>query len=176
MRHWTRGPLLYRGASATIFEGIDNDSNDNQKIASKCVLLSDAKALRSLTNERKILEKLSDCPNVIQFLGTSISNFVQEFGDKPGMNLFLDYLPKGNLQQLLDSCEGKKLSEPVTKRFTLDIVQALAFMHRTGVVHGNISATNVLVGDRCVKVCDFGRSYDFKNPFSNQIPRFMDDY
>lgn len=165
--HWKRGPPLYHGRYGAIFQGTDKDAlGCNQKIAVKSIPLKNIDALRSITNERKMLEKLSKCPQVVQFLGTSISERVKGFVDKRVMNLFLEYMPKGDLHRRLhSSCEGGpilKLPEGVCKTYTRDLLQALSFMHALGIVHGNINGSNVLVGDKMVKLCDFGLSWNVK--------------
>ncbi|KAK4400226.1 Salt tolerance receptor-like cytoplasmic kinase [Sesamum angolense] len=70
--------------------------------------------------------------------------------------LLLEYVPNGNLQEKL---QGSNTFLPWKTRMAVafQLAQAIAYLHRNCIVHGDIKASNILLDDdlNC-KLCDFG--------------------
>ncbi|TMW84334.1 hypothetical protein EJD97_025404 [Solanum chilense] len=78
-------------------------------------------------------------PNILQFLGSIVH------GDE--MILITEYLPKGNLQDIL----RKRLDPPTALRYALDIARGMNYLHRhkpLPIVHNNLHLKNLLL-DEC---------------------------
>ena len=56
----------------------------------------------------------------------------------------------------------------ITRKFGLEIIEALSYMHKMGIVHGDVKLENCLLDcygeDAKIMVCDFGMSTQFKPP------------
>lgn len=50
------------------------------------------------------------------------------------------------------------LAEPIIRRYTLDIVSGLAFLHSKRIIHRDVKPTNLLISNGVIKVADFGCS------------------
>ncbi|XP_075105943.1 serine/threonine-protein kinase 12-like isoform X2 [Nicotiana tabacum] len=77
-------------------------------------------------------------PNILQFLGSIVH------GDE--MILITEYLPKGNLQDIL----RKRLDHPTALRYALDIARGMNYLHRhkpLPIVHNNLHPKNLLLDE-----------------------------
>ncbi|KAJ9049797.1 hypothetical protein DSO57_1020868 [Entomophthora muscae] len=99
--------------------------------------LGDEKLLSDMRKQVAILKQLAVCPYIIQFLGVCIK------GNKIG--LITDYAEKGNLKDLLESTH--RLDKDLKYRFTVDVVEGVAFLHEMGVLHKNIKTSSILITD-----------------------------
>ncbi|KAJ4953939.1 hypothetical protein NE237_030771 [Protea cynaroides] len=106
----------------------------------------------ALENEASILESL-DSPYIIRFLG---QDFSKEAKGERKLNLFLENMAGGSLSDLIDKFGGA-LDETVIRSYTKEILHGLAYLHRCGIVHGDIKCKNVLLGSSGnIKLADFG--------------------
>jgi len=152
------GRPLGRGAYGVVrratLHGVD--------VAVKQTPAADESGVRALSRELAALLRLSH-PHVVQLLGTADKAFEGELW------LVLEFAEHGSLQSLLAPERGAArlaafgdaaaLPGPtlVFHRVAVELTSALAFLHRKGVVHGDIKGENLLVfpGGR-VKLADFG--------------------
>ena len=62
-----------------------------------------------------------------------------------------------DLGRLLDGQDGGRLEEPVVRRMAGQLLKALSYAHRRGIIHRDIKPSNILLtGEGTVKVADFG--------------------
>lgn len=86
-------------------------------------------------------------PNIVQYL----DDFVDEEGD---MYIVMEYAAQGSL---LSQIRRVPLSEEHAATYLFQIISGLAYLHRRNVIHRDIKAANVLLGDKGVaKLTDFG--------------------
>lgn len=78
------------------------------------------------------------------------------FADRNGpvMRLSMEYLPGGALTDFINRLQG--IGPPLIVRMALQIISGLSACHRAGIVHGNLSLDNVMLGaEQRLKITDF---------------------
>ncbi|KAJ8245694.1 hypothetical protein GJAV_G00273490 [Gymnothorax javanicus] len=79
------------------------------------------------------------------------------FENKDKIVIVMEYASKGELYDYIS--ERHRLSERETRRFFRQIVSAVHYCHKNGVVHRDLKLENVLLDDNCnIKIADFGLS------------------
>ncbi|CAL5200559.1 unnamed protein product [Lathyrus oleraceus] len=144
---WTRGNIIGQGSSATVYLAISPRSSDVSAVKSAETSVSNSKQLQ---REQRILSSLSS-PYIVSYKGC---NFTKE-NYKNWFNLFMEYMPFGNLSEETRR-NGGRLNEPTMAHYTRQIVEGLEYLHSKGVVHCDIKGSNILVGEKGVKIGDFG--------------------
>ncbi|KAF8257566.1 kinase-like domain-containing protein [Lactarius quietus] len=97
--------------------------------------------------------KSLDHPNVLKLFGASSAS-----GDPPWF-LVSKFYPRGNLVKYLKGLSDTDAARIDALRMMHEISEGMAYLHKQGVLHGDLKAANILVGDdtRCV-ISDFGQS------------------
>jgi len=102
----------------------------------------------ALKREISFLRELQH-PNIVQYLGASSS--------ADHLNIFLEYVPGGSVQTMLNSYGA--LKEPLIRSFVRQIVTGLAYLHGRDIIHRDIKGANILVDNKGgIKISDFGIS------------------
>lgn len=111
------------------------------------------KDMRHIRREMKIMSSLHH-PNIIQI------HEVFENHDK--IVIVMEYAPEG---ELYDHLADKKItSEEESRVFFKQIVSAVQYCHKLGVVHRDLKLENILLGeDFQIKIADFGLANIFKS-------------
>ncbi|KAG0601998.1 hypothetical protein M758_11G153500, partial [Ceratodon purpureus] len=151
---WIRGKLLGAGAFGSVNLAIDRE--DGGVFAVKTVVVSDASevAVRAIENEIEILMKL-DSKYVVKCFG---GDWTSE-GGQVMRNAFLEYMPEGCLVDFVSQfASSGGLDEQLLRNYTRSIVEGVEYLHSQGIVHCDIKGRNILVGNGCVKLTDFGSS------------------
>ncbi|AES67203.1 putative mitogen-activated protein kinase kinase kinase STE-STE11 family [Medicago truncatula] len=144
---WTRGNIIGHGSSATVYLATSRRSTDVSAVKSAETSLPNSNQLQS---EQRILSSLSS-PYIVTYKGC---NFSKE-NNKHLFNLFMEYMPFGNLSQV--TCRnGGRLNEAMIAYYTRQIVEGLEYLHSKDVVHCDIKGSNILVCEKGVKIGDFG--------------------
>ncbi|NLO40791.1 MAG: serine/threonine protein kinase [Ruminiclostridium sp.] len=99
-------------------------------------------------DEAKMMAKFSDVKSIV-----SVKNFFKENGTA---YFVMDFIEGTNLAQYVQSKGGKiPLDEALS--FMTDVIDALAVVHRNGMLHRDISPDNIyLTKDGTIKLLDFG--------------------
>ena len=73
-----------------------------------------------------------------------------------GMTAFIvmEYVPGGSLRPVLESRGVLTPDEALS--VCLDVADGLAHAHEQGIIHRDVKPDNILLGDRCAKLTDFG--------------------
>lgn len=108
--------------------------------------------LRCLENEAEILENLMS-PYIVHCIGRE---YLSGKGAGNEFNLFLEYVPGGNLSDVMEKLGGK-FDEKVIRLYTREILMGLKYIHESGIVHCDLKCKNVLLDTSGrVKLADFG--------------------
>ncbi|KAG2143972.1 kinase-like domain-containing protein [Suillus cothurnatus] len=122
----------------------------------RAVSATDAKILKTIgkrvCREAYILMQL-DHEHIIPLEGVTVA---EEFGPLPA--LVSPWMEEGSLDAYLNR-EFSGLSDPQKQQLIWQVTAGISYLHGKGVVHGNLTATNILVDSSgCLRLADFGLS------------------
>ncbi|XP_051136043.1 mitogen-activated protein kinase kinase kinase 18-like [Andrographis paniculata] len=144
---WTRGPPIGRGSSATVSLATTGGGG------TFAVKSTDVYSAAPLQREESLLSQLC-CPYIVKCFGSDIS---RENG-KHVFNVFLEYVSGGTLFDLIKK-RGGRLEESAIRFYLRRLLCGLDYLHRKGIVHGDVKPQNILVaGDGGLRIADFGCS------------------
>lgn len=165
---WVKGDLIGKGTYGRVYLALN--ATTGEMIAVKQVELPHTAADRESARQRSVIGALKseietlkdlDHVNIVTCLG---------FEETPqNMSIFLEYVPGGSI----GSCLRKhgKFEEDTVSSFLNQILQALAYLHKQGILHRDLKADNILVDYHgTCKISDFGtvrRSADIYNNVEN---------
>ncbi|KAF8140336.1 kinase-like domain-containing protein [Boletus edulis] len=153
---WVRGELIGKGTYGRVYLALN--ATTGEMIAVKQVEIprtasdkSDSRQasfVQALKLESETLKDL-DHPHIVAYLG---------FEETPNfLSIFLEYVPGGSIGSCLR--DHGKFDEEVTKSFTAQILDGLAYLHSKNIIHRDLKADNILVEKTGIcKISDFGIS------------------
>jgi cyclin-dependent kinase 7 len=84
------------------------------------------------------------------------------------LNLVLEYLPLGDLEQLIRDGDGVRYGAADIKAWMGMLGRAVWFCHENFVLHRDIKPNNLLIAaDGEIKLADFGLARSFSDPYAN---------
>ncbi|CAH1789656.1 unnamed protein product [Owenia fusiformis] len=149
--NWKRGKILGSGAFGQVFVCYDGDTG--RELAVKQVPLGTptsetSKEIKALECEIQLLKNIHH-DRIVQYYGC------QE--DEKHLCIFMDYMAGGSVKDELRTYGACK--ENVTRKYTRQVLEGLAYLHDRLIVHRDIKGANILrdaAGN--VKIGDFGAS------------------
>eukprot|EP00158_Paraphelidium_tribonemae_P007178 Partr_v1_DN28139_c3_g1_i2_m55249 putative mitogen-activated protein kinase kinase kinase len=154
LKNWIKGDIIGRGSFASVYYGINPATGDIMAVKqvdipnSPSALENRTKFIQSLTHEIDLL-KTMEHENIVMYHGS--------FCDGNYLNVFLEYVDGGSVDQLLRNV--KRLSIEETVELTRQTLCGLSYLHSKNIVHRDIKSGNILItSDRKVKISDFGVS------------------
>jgi serine/threonine protein kinase len=148
---WVRGPEIGRGAMGKVLLGLQQKSGYLMAVKQVQAAGMDnaAEEIKALETEIVMFSRLRH-PRVVQYFGT------ERLSDG-NIRIFLEYLPGGSLQQMLQRFGA--LEEALVQRIMLQVLEGIQYLHSENICHRDIKAANILCQDlRSVKLADFGAS------------------
>ncbi|KAL2019533.1 hypothetical protein VTK56DRAFT_9567 [Thermocarpiscus australiensis] len=154
---WMKGALIGQGSFGSVYLALH--AVTGELLAVKQVETpspgansqSDARKksmIEALKREISLLRDLKH-PNIVQYLGCGSS---AEY-----LNIFLEYVPGGSVQTMLNSYGA--LPEPLVRTFVRQILNGLSYLHNRDIIHRDIKGANILVDNKgTIKISDFGIS------------------
>ncbi|ORC88414.1 serine/threonine protein kinase [Trypanosoma theileri] len=142
---WIRSlKKISEGAFSAVFLGM---SEDGVQVAIKCIPRRRRDIMQeSLEAEMNVASKLRH-PNIVQYVSCSV---VQSH-----LAIIMEYVPGGSLHTVIKNFG--RVTPLVARRFTVDILNGLNYLHGLGIVHCDVKPHNVLLGmDGVCKLSDFG--------------------
>lgn len=110
--------------------------------------------------ELKFLQELQH-PNIISLLSVFSSR-------DQNLNLVLEYLPLGDLEELIRDTDSVRYGAPDIKSWMGMLTRAIWFCHENFVLHRDIKPNNLLIAaDGEIKLADFGLARSFADPHVN---------
>lgn len=97
-----------------------------------------------------------------QLSGPGTNNITKYYGcylDGPRVWIVMDYASGGSVRTLMRATKGNIIEERYSVIIMRELLGALAYLHKSGVIHRDIKGANVLVTEQGrVLLCDFGVS------------------
>ena len=126
---WQQGNFIGGGTFGTVYAGINLDSG--WLMAVKEIRLQDPMMIPTIAgqirDEMAVLEVL-DHPNIVSYYGIEVHR------DK--VYIFMEYCSGGSLANLLE--HGRIEDETVIQVYALQMLEGLAYLHASGIVHRDI--------------------------------------
>jgi TP53 regulating kinase and related kinases len=141
-----RGRLLYRGAEADVllgrWQGIEAVFKTRKPLTYRLRALDDTIRRQRTIREAEMIHLAKDAGVSAPFMFAV---------DVPGATLVMEYIRGERLKDLLPSC-GEKGAKDVFRSFGA----SAARLHRSGVMHGDLTTANVVVRSEGLVFIDFG--------------------
>lgn len=124
--------------------------------------------MKKFSNESKILENLKN-ENIISLIGISRTH---EF------YIILEYMRNGNMETFLKSPSGILINFDQIINFAQQISNGMKYLEDSKIIHGDLAARNILVGERDlknrnffkIKITDFELSYELGDKDQILVP------
>ncbi|XP_059433974.1 mitogen-activated protein kinase kinase kinase 20-like [Corylus avellana] len=152
---WCRGPKIGQGAFGSVYIA----ELKKPRAFGSVVAVKSADPLNgnSLMWEKRVLDALQGCPNVIQTFGAETT---KTRNGTVLYNVLLEFASGGSLADLILKSGCRGLSESDVRKHTKAILVGLKHIHARGFVHCDLKPDNVLFVPTAdgfeVKIADFG--------------------
>ncbi|XP_022323377.1 mitogen-activated protein kinase kinase kinase 2-like [Crassostrea virginica] len=149
--NWKAGALLGSGAFGEVY--VCHDKDTGRDLAMKVVRLEQmnaetSKEVRALENEIHLLRNFEH-ERIVSYFGCA--------QDKQSLYIFMEYLPGGSIKD--EITKYGSLTENVSRKYTKQMLEGLAYLHKNVIVHRDIKGANILRdGNGNIKLGDFGAS------------------
>jgi len=146
--HWRLGKKIGAGTFGVVHQGLNDDNGMAVAVKVMKRMGRDDAAVKELENEITLMQKL-DHPNIVRYLGCQV--------DPECCYIFCEWVPCGSLADMIKNYGP--LGEPILKRYLLQILAGLSYLHERLIVHRDLKGGNVLVNEFGeAKLADFGCS------------------
>ncbi|KAF9969734.1 hypothetical protein BGZ73_007769, partial [Actinomortierella ambigua] len=145
---FTRQELVGRGAYGAVYRGIENATG--QVVAIKVLNLdTEEEDVSDIQREIATLSQLKNCDS------QNITRYHGSFLNGTKLWIVMDYAAGGSIRALLRDL--RKIDEKCIALIAREVLQALVYLHRHGIIHRDIKAANILLTEEGrVQLCDFG--------------------
>ena len=113
------------------------DSETNEKFTAKIVPKIELEKMKFLSNEIKI-HRFSKNPN--------IASFQRYFEDSKNVYILQEFCKNGTLKDLIN--KRKRLTELEIKIYMKQLINALIYLHKSKIIHGNLKLSNLLISEK----------------------------
>lgn len=144
---YTRHEVIGRGSYGIVYKGVHNESRAT--VAIKVLNLDTAEdEVADIQKEIVLLQalKAGDAQNVVKYHGSFLNG--------TRLWIIMDYCEGGSIRTLMKS---GRIEEKYILVIIREVLAALAYIHKSDIIHRDVKAANVLVtNDGRVQLCDFG--------------------
>lgn len=142
---YKRTEVIGRGKFGVVYKGYNRKTN--QVVAIKVLNLdTDQEEVKDVQQEIQFLSRLKQAPNITHYHGSYLSD--------TKLWIIMDHCAGGSVRSLL---KPGRIEEKYIGVIVRELLVALQYVHRAGVIHRDLKAANVLITrDGNVQLCDFG--------------------
>ncbi|XP_058175018.1 mitogen-activated protein kinase kinase kinase 4 [Anopheles ziemanni] len=144
---WHRGIKIGQGRFGKVYTAVNNSTGELLAMKEIAIQPGETAAIRKVAEELKIFEGISH-RHLVKYYGVEVH--------REELIIFMELCPEGTLESLVELNGG--LPEAQTRRYTHQLLSAVAELHRNGVVHRDIKTANIFLhkDGNCLKLGDFG--------------------
>ncbi|QHS72646.1 protein kinase PKH3 [Saccharomyces paradoxus] len=161
---------LGHGSYSTVFKALDKKSPNKIyaiKVCSKKHIIKEAK-VKYVTIEKNTMNLLA------QKHHAGIIKLYYTFHDEENLYFVLDFAPGGELLSLLHKMGT--FNDTWTRHFTVQLIDALEFIHSHGIIHRDLKPENVLLDrDGRLMITDFGAAATIDSGLNGDSTKYNSD-
>ncbi|XP_012283041.1 mitogen-activated protein kinase kinase kinase 4 isoform X2 [Orussus abietinus] len=151
---WQRGIKIGQGRFGKVYTVVNNRTGELLAMKEVQLQPGDHRAIRRVAEELQIFEGIQH-KHLVRYYGVEIH--------REEMLIFMEFCAEGTLQSLV-ACSGNGLPESLVRKYTHQLLLAVAELHTHGIVHRDIKIANIFLTDEgnCLKLGDFGSAVQIK--------------
>ncbi|KAJ1520155.1 hypothetical protein ONE63_004371 [Megalurothrips usitatus] len=151
---WQRGIKIGQGSFGKVYTAVNNQTGELMAMKEVQLQPNDHRTIKKIAQELAIFEGIQH-KHLVRYYGVEIH--------RDEMLIFMEFCEEGTLETLV-AATSNGLPEPLVRRFTLQLMQAVHTLHSHGIVHRDIKSANIFLTDEgnCLKLGDFGSAVKIK--------------
>lgn len=142
--------VLAEGGMATITRALDTQTGKEVCVKTNRVggPNPDQYCLEKIRYETEILRNCNH-PNIVKY----VDHFETTIGGAVKSYLVIEFIPGKNLREMFIT---QRAGEALVRKWALQLLSALDYLHKTGYIHRDINPKNILLKNEDVVLIDFG--------------------
>ncbi|XP_076648503.1 mitogen-activated protein kinase kinase kinase 4 isoform X2 [Halictus rubicundus] len=151
---WQRGIKIGQGRFGKVYTVVNNQTGELLAMKEVQLQPGDHRAIRRVAEELQIFEGIQQ-KHLVRYYGLEIH--------REEMLIFMEFCAEGTLESLIAG-SGTGLPESLARKYTHQLLSAVAVLHSHGIVHRDIKTANIFLTDEgnCLKLGDFGSAVQIK--------------
>ncbi|XP_076291139.1 mitogen-activated protein kinase kinase kinase 4 isoform X2 [Lasioglossum baleicum] len=151
---WQRGIKIGQGRFGKVYTVVNNQTGELLAMKEVQLQPGDHRAIRRVAEELQIFEGIQQ-EHLVRYYGLEIH--------REEMLIFMEFCAEGTLESLIAG-SGTGLPESLARKYTHQLLSAVAVLHSHGIVHRDIKTANIFLTDEgnCLKLGDFGSAVQIK--------------
>ncbi|XP_063826965.1 uncharacterized protein LOC135076427 [Ostrinia nubilalis] len=144
---WQRGLKIGAGTFGKVYTVVNTESGQLLAMKELSIGAGDRRALQRAANELRVLEGVIH-PHLVRYYGCEVH--------REEMLIFMELCVEGSLEALVATSGA--LAEQTTRRYTKQLLSAVAELHARNIAHRDIKSGNIFLTNEghCLKLGDFG--------------------
>ncbi|KAG7665390.1 STE11 [[Candida] subhashii] len=153
--NWLKGARIGSGSFGTVYLGMNPYTGE--LMAVKQIPLPKEKDGEDHQVEKIMIEQQQEMTLLKELNHENIVRYYGSTTDESFLNIFLEYVPGGSVQSMLNSYGP--FEEPLIRNFVRQVAIGLNYLHGEDIIHRDIKGANILIDIKgTVKIGDFGIS------------------
>ncbi|XP_070165065.1 mitogen-activated protein kinase kinase kinase 4 isoform X1 [Polyergus mexicanus] len=151
---WQRGIKIGQGRFGKVYTVVNNQTGELLAMKEVQLQPGDHRAIRRVAEELQIFEGIQH-RHLVRYYGLEIH--------REEMLIFMEFCAEGTLESLVAG-SGNGLPESLVRKYTHQLLSAVAALHSHGIVHRDIKTANIFLTNEgnCLKLGDFGSAVQIK--------------
>ncbi|KAL6427708.1 hypothetical protein ACFW04_008865 [Cataglyphis niger] len=151
---WQRGIKIGQGRFGKVYTVVNNQTGELLAMKEVQLQPGDHRAIRRVAEELQIFEGIQH-QHLVRYYGLEIH--------REEMLIFMEFCAEGTLESLVAG-SGNGLPESLVRKYTHQLLSAVAALHSHGIVHRDIKTANIFLTNEgnCLKLGDFGSAVQIK--------------